>query len=350
MKKKRIVVLLTSLCVCFCTMINCLEVDAAINYVFQVPYAEPSTSDTQGYLNVFYEDASGNMCMQTWFWVISPYYGSLTEAEPNSHSNSRMGLHVDYDAGSIKFTPSVDYTQTGSYVLFCYDNGGNLYCMGNTSFTSNTSYTYTSIGSSGLTIKAVIPYGNIGSFTQTSNPNNQYSVIYSGDAVEYQQMQETLQLIGQMQNTLQNVASNTNKANLYLLQGKTSLANLEVHAQTLISQMDEVNLKLDSIDSHLEDLYNYLAGMSADDADVVDDLRENSNNQSDKLNSMNEQTKVEQIDIDSASSTIDSNLDVAQVSNYGAILSSITLNNQVVKMMLAVLSISLIGYVLFGKR
>ena len=84
--------------------------------------------------------------------------------------------------------------------------------------------------------------------------------------------------------------------------------------------------------------------------DSMNSFQDSSDGQSDKLNDLNEQNKMDKIDVDSASSSVDANIDGNAISNYGVVLSSITGSSKVVQMLLITLSVGLVSYVLFGKR
>lgn len=113
---------------------------------------------------------------------------------------------------------------------------------------------------------------------------------------------------------------------------------------------NEINYQLSVMRDDLQQIYDYMAQSKNEDKQNTDSLKENSDSQSDKLNDLNEQNKMDKIDVDSASSSVDANIDGNAISNYGVVLSSITGQGKVVQLMLIVLSVGLVSYVLFGKR
>ena len=137
-----------------------------------------------------------------------------------------------------------------------------------------------------------------------------------------------------------------------------------------LSSIDE-SLKDDDGDSWLEKIHNLLEKWlpkifekdTSVDVDVnvspeeeeeennkINDFESNSDNQSSTLDELNEQNKVDKIDVDGASSSVDSHIDMESVGQYGTLLTSITSHEKVLALLLGSLSISLIAYVLFGKR
>ena len=346
--KKRIMVVVTSLCFCLTFMLNSFEVGATSSYIMSVPYTKPSTSDTQGYINVLYRRSNGDIALETWFWSINPYQGNIDGSGSTGHSNSRMGLEISVSNGTIKFIPSVDYGQHGVCSLFCISNSGAIQCMYSDSFESNDSYFYN--GLSGLTILNVVPYGNFGSFTGNVNSPQKFSVLYAEESVQYSQMYDTIALIGQLQSTLGNIQSNTNKANLHLSKGVTSLENLEAHAISLIEEAERTNDNLLEIDARLTQIYNQLLVKSDADSDKLQDFESDSDNQSNQLNDMNNQLAVNKPSSDSVAGDVDSNIDYDAIGVFGAVLSPFMGNQMIVKMMLFALSICLVSYIFFGKR
>lgn len=137
-----------------------------------------------------------------------------------------------------------------------------------------------------------------------------------------------------------------------------------------LASIDE-SLKDDDGDSWLEKIHNLLEKWlpkifekdTSVDVDVnvtpeeeeeennkINDFESDSDSQSSTLDELNEQNKVDKIDVDGASSSVDSHIDMESVGQYGTLLTSVTSHEKVLAMLLGSLSISLIAYVLFGKR
>lgn len=112
--------------------------------------------------------------------------------------------------------------------------------------------------------------------------------------------------------------------------------------------------KLSSIDLNLTEIKGLLGEMygsiSDEEQQKINQFENDSGAQSDELSSLNQQTQVDKIDVDSASQTVDANLNIQTDANYGVLLSTFTSNDRILTMLLLVASVSLISFVLFGKR
>ena len=113
------------------------------------------------------------------------------------------------------------------------------------------------------------------------------------------------------------------------------------------NQSDEIMI-LDNISVYVYGIFSHLTESESYDKNQVEQFGSTSNSQSNQLHELN-QTKPNKIDIDSTSSSIDSNIDMDSVGQYGLLLSTFTNNEHMLKMLLITFSIALIGYVLFGK-
>lgn len=111
--------------------------------------------------------------------------------------------------------------------------------------------------------------------------------------------------------------------------------------------------KIEESNSWLEKIWNSIQQFfSGNDEDKTEteEFVSNSSTQADKLNGLNEQNKTDKPDIESTSSAVDEYIDADAIASYGTVLSSVTNNDYVVRMIMIVLSVGIIAYVLFGKR
>lgn len=171
-------------------------------------------------------------------------------------------------------------------------------------------------------------------------------------------------LIGQNQNLMQTYYPKLNELLLRLTHIDLDMDSLIDLADSIITELEEVNTELDSITDEIHDntgvlvnirtelntLRKSLVNSSDDDKSTTDGFKQDSDLQSSELNNLNQQTQVDRIDVDSASGSVDDNLDVEVDANYGVLLSTFTENKNILTMLLAVASMGLISYVLFGKR
>lgn len=332
-------------------MFNSFDVKASSlidNQVVSVPYNRPTTSINQGYITLIFKayGSQTDVITTTVVWSIVP----RTSGSQSNISSTRMDINISPSSGKIYFTMQAGLTdQQASGLVYAINSDLSNYdttILFNNAFNRNGTVEF----SFQSTLIGYEIGGNVGSLSGVINNNRSFTLLYGSDSREYTQLQDLLLLIGQMQNTLSNVQSNTNKANLYLLQGKTSLQNLETHAQTLISQMQDANLELDSIDGRLEQIYDKLVNMNSSDSDKVDEFNSNSDSQSNQLNDMNDQLVVNKPSSETVAGDVDSNIDYDAIGVFGAVLSPFMGNQMIVKMMLIALSICLVSYIFFGKR
>lgn len=142
------------------------------------------------------------------------------------------------------------------------------------------------------------------------------------------------------------------------------LDTLVSRVNALISEVDNVEETLASIKNLVSEYYpkfetelqnivdrlDTLIEQSVDDKNAADKFEEDSSAQSDKINDLNAENKVDKTDVDSASGSVDEYIDGESIASYGTLLSVFTNNEYILRMILIVLAIGLISYVLFGKR
>lgn len=132
-----------------------------------------------------------------------------------------------------------------------------------------------------------------------------------------------------------------------------SLGNSNGNLVTIIEKVHSIMSDVDSMNNRLAQLYDLLVEVyGQDEADkvVMDKFEQNSSSQSSQLGQLNQENAVDKIDVNNASSIVDSNIDMQAVGDYGVLLSAVTGNGRVGRMILISLSVSLIAYIFFGKR
>lgn len=118
--------------------------------------------------------------------------------------------------------------------------------------------------------------------------------------------------------------------------------DLEEQTDAITSEQKETNSWLGKIYSKILQLFN--GGTESDK------FEEESKEQSDKLDSLNDQNKVNKPDVDKSEQLVDSNVDEDSIESFGSTLSTFTKNKHVLPLILSALSVALVAYVLFGKR
>lgn len=109
---------------------------------------------------------------------------------------------------------------------------------------------------------------------------------------------------------------------------------------------EESNSWLGKIWNSIQQFFN----PDEEDKEESDKLQSESNDKTDKLDDLNEQNKTDKTDIGDASNSVDENVDLESIDNYGNVLSVITENQYILQILLLVFSVALVAYVLFGKK
>lgn len=118
-------------------------------------------------------------------------------------------------------------------------------------------------------------------------------------------------------------------------------------------QLVDVNAKLDETNSWLYDIWDSIQNFfnpRDEDIETTDKFTEDNNAQSDKLNDLNEQNKVDKVDPGNASGSVDAYIDENAILNYGVMIQIFTNHEYILKCIMVVLAVGLVSYVLFGKK
>lgn len=197
------------------------------------------------------------------------------------------------------------------------------------------------------TSSTVYPNVNFsGTFSVTITPYSEedyLSEIYDELVKQYSQNSEMIALLTSIRD--------------YLGQNQAMLQTYLPYLSKIFLQLSQINDDFDVNNDYLNNIYTELSSFHQDmitqtstDKNVTDGFKQDSNSQSSELNNLNQQAQADKIDINSASGSVDQNLDLDVDANYGVLLSTFTNNKNILTMLLAVSSMALISYVLFGKR
>lgn len=126
-----------------------------------------------------------------------------------------------------------------------------------------------------------------------------------------------------------------------------ALSEQLVVQQKIYDAQEESNTWLEKIWTSIQ---RFFKGDNAEDDAKVEEFGNETTSQSNKINDLNQQNKVEKVDPSGASSNVDSHIDTEAIGNYGTVLSVFTGNTHILQYILIVLAVALIAYVLFGKR
>lgn len=273
-----------------------MDVEASDKNTFYVPYAEPSTSDTQGYIAVMYE------YVDTLERIISVYSWSI------SGSNGNLESEIPYINVKI-------YDE--AFELKGYSSSSNVVMS--------------------MSVVLLNEYNQIGVvYSDPSTTEPYYRVAYGGLRIAGYYVKGNTTLVQQLGSSRMDVPQ-------IVWGGDSAIVD---NVQDLLAEMQKNN----TLTQEAVDLLNTSLKQNSSDEGVIDVFKGNSNTQSDSIDNLNQQNNVEKIDVDSASTIVDGYIDSDAIGNYGLVLASFTSNEYVLQMILVVFAIGLVSYVLFGKR
>lgn len=229
-RQKKVSIFLVLMCCFFCALVP-LKANAAVQQ-FEVSYAEPATSDTQGYINVLFKTNSGSYMVWTYFWycaaekngVVSPCYAC-----------------IDLTSNSFTFSVGGVGSATSAYYnLNLFNSAGQI---GNVKASGTSAYTVT------WSDKTIVGYkisGNVGELNQ-SVTRNEFTVLYSDDAtaILLQDIFSVLNETGSIHADIYNVVYD-----IY-----NSVDSLESKLDSVVTYLKSVDSKLGSISTQLSSIY-----------------------------------------------------------------------------------------------
>lgn len=193
------------------------------------------------------------------------------------------------------------------------------------------------------TINAINFYGNVGSFyfngSSYAGSSAQFVVTYGS---ETNALNKLASIYSELVKANANDTTMINKIN----QIYNSVDTVESKLQQLIDLQEESNTWLEKIWNSIQEFLN----PTDEDKQESEELENESTEKTDKLDDLNEQNKTDKTDIDDASNSVDENVDLESIDNYGKVLATITENQYILQILLLVFSVALVAYVLFGKK
>lgn len=322
---------------------------------FYLDYAEPSTSESEGYFTVLLRnDNTGAYEINTFFWycvagangVESPCYADIT-ISPSS---------MTFSIGGVSSSTSAYY---------CLSQWNEFGRCSVVQYSSSSAFAW-SFSRWGRTCLAYKYAGNVGKLTNNGVNGDSYpfSAYFdeSGTSILLQGIisalldirnldSSILSTVNSILSSVDGVENQLSSLTTYLRgaigQLDTKLASLLDKADRLIEEQEESNTWLQKIWTSIQRLFK---GDNVEDDAKTEEFGNQTTSQSNKINDLNEQNKTEKIDVDKASGDVDANIDAEAIGNYGAVLSVFTGNTHILQYILIVLSVALIAYVLFGKR
>lgn len=190
--------------------------------VYTVPFNTPASGANNGYLEILYQDTNGNknVCVLSWY----TNYDYLTSGTGAYSDNCSIDVNVIVKSNGVTIYPYGTPDYYTCYMDYIAVESSGYYSCGTLQFGKgyeNNSFTLYS----GYSILSVKGYGNCHLQGSAAGGPTAFSVLYSEDAPEYNQLLSTVSLLRQMAgndttiiNTLNSILSSTNSVNDKLTQ------------------------------------------------------------------------------------------------------------------------------------
>lgn len=336
---------------CGCVFSSSLKANAQVSqtgYEFYLNYARPMVSDNAGYINVLFSDYS----VVTYFWNIN--------CNTSDGSVSPASAYIDLTSNSLTFGPLVDLDdyETVSYNFYSINKYGIQYML-KTSESSNVKRTFSN------TIIGWKAYGDV-VVSSTISTNTIFTVYYADDGSSLLLMEVidllmwTYEVDVDIYNTAHSILNSVDglenqltAVTDYLKSVDEQLSEIKDELQGIYDKLDEILEEEKKQTSWLEKIWNSIQEFINPDEEQKeqsDAIKDKTNEQSNELKDLTEQSKTEQVDIGQASATVDSAIDGNAMANYGVMLQIFTNNDYIFKCLLLTITISLVAFVIFGKR
>lgn len=338
--------------------------------IYQINMAEPAKDSNNGYLTLLVENSAGTRFVLVYFW------------HQNNADSTLPQMNITLAANELQFICSGVYT-----TLMCISSDGrdsaSLLISGSPNLYTNSL--------NNLTVLGYNIYGNYGTLEGFSTINgyaDEWDVLFVGDYLEidllakiYRCVDATMSIDSYIMQDLNDILSSCETIKDYISSCVTYLNSISVELVDIGISLDEINAKYDELitiqtntysllnkmNTNLSTVINIIRGIATSTGNILNYIKriageENSTNiedvqfgkemqdKSDALNDLNEQNNTEQIDVESASDDVDSNIDFDSMAEFGGVLATVSSNEYVIPFFMVVFSVALVSYVLFGKR
>ena len=332
----------------------------ASNLEIVVNHAKPSTSDTQGYITVFrYDEPNNSYNAHTYFW-------NMYCAKDGS-GKLPIYMQVEISPYEIVFRPAgdTDYIQVGDYYYNLYEVTPQGYyrirmSTGTERYTANLSTKPVHGWQCGGNVYVVDDVGYWNNFTvyysETASDLLMQDVLEMLQTINTQSHLDSHNIWMELVSILDSVDGVENQLSSvinYLKSIDDELVGIKDELEKIYAKADEILEEEKKQTTWLEKIWNSIQEFlnpDEEDKEESDKLQSESNDKTDKLDDLNEQNKTDKTDIDDASNSVDENVDLESIDNYGKVLATITENQYILQILLLVFSVALVAYVLFGKK
>lgn len=345
---KKAVALLMALGLIATSVFSTSFISNAAQVEINVNYAEPATSDSQGYIHLLLYDEGYGYFVKTFFW-------SCYAINPDG-AQSPVMMYINADEYFITFSPYGNQDCTGWLAIGVYDSRFDT--CDSVHVSSSESYEYY-VG--GGVIRGYIVKGN--GYVNEFPGKVSFVVNFSTEksAVLLQNILDTLissvdvqeNILSGVETILTSVSNIETQIEYLSMFLRDSLDSMSSKLSALLEYADKLLVELEENNTWLENLFNLIMPMrdpSYSDLIKAGEYQNEVSSQKSEIDSLNEQNKMDKVDVNSASGSVDTYIDGNAISNYGALLSVFTNHEYIVKCILVVLAVGLVAYVLFGKR
>lgn len=329
--------------VCICSTSFRSHGATSMTKTFNVGYAQPYCSETSGYISVmYYGPGDAHYSLYTYFWTIEPY------GSENYSTNVFPQMGITITNNYIKLFPWC-HSDSNYFVNICgYDSTDNLVILQKKSndVVSGTPFEHSY---SGYTITGYVFGGNAvintaSTLTYAEVPNiifNSTSDAASMNSYLYQILGAIKDYEGPIYDILGNVQNIYNET----LNMSQKLDSMKKLLEEIKAEQEESNTWLGKIWQSIQQLFD-----TGEDTDKVIKYKDESSSKKNEINELNKESQSEKVNVDSATSDVDANIDYDNMAQYGGVLATVTNNEYILQLILVVVSIAIISYVLFGKR
>lgn len=327
--------------------LNSLESNAAVVDEYYLDYAEPTCSETQGYVSLALQNnRTGEMEIVTFFW-------NLLALSENIQQPCLMYCDI-VNNGEIQFRPygNLDYIDDCLYsVTRVTSDGVYVPYYPTTGAGSKVSWAFSNEGYSFVGFK----YGGnvLGDFYQEQGYN--FALYFSTDGSArqlmyiYSVLTSSNSLTMQQLSSINSIMSNTDKV-------EAKLDSLMEYASDIRSGLTDIKEQLNEIlgeekkqTSWLQKIWEALTG-SSEQKEKIEEEKSKAEQQAGQLGQLNEQNKTDKVDPGQAQDSVNGAIDSNQIQNYSVVLSVFTHDSHIGQMILIVVALTLVSYVLFGKK
>lgn len=227
-------------------MVLCSSFSVFASTIREVDFAEPSTSDTQGYLAIMNEAGECNV----FYWSILPYSWSNAENR-GGYPSMNLSLYDDKILFSALSNSSARVTLTR-----IYNSSSQVVCM-SSSFSSLVQYSYTGMSD----IKYYCYSGNVGIVDDNISSSSNFLSIVWGDSKSYQEdFDRLVSKLNSIDSSLDNLYDRLGYTNDFLNE----------YLDDIESEIDHVEETLNAIENNTDEVEGLLRDIE-DEIDYVEE-------------------------------------------------------------------------------